>query len=142
MKVYKLNKESRDFLKSLYCEEEMNFMISRLESMANEGIPEGENSFSVPSEKTHIGNLYFSSMDFDSVNVYDEDSWNSYPEVTPPKGELFMVFVTRKDCVTEPKVGKTFQDSDVLYIHNGYTWVLIDMSRTNQVLYKKMEVIK
>lgn len=84
MNRYKLNKDSRDFLKSLYCEEEMNFMISCLESMANEGIPEGENSFSILSNKQHIDYLYFSSRDFDVVDVYDPKSWNEFPKITPP----------------------------------------------------------
>lgn len=136
MKRYKLNKKSRDFLKSLYCKE-MNFMIDHLESLANEGIPNGENSFSVPLKKNHVGNLDFGSMDFDLVHTYDEDSWNDYSEVSPPKNELFMVWVTGKNLVTEPKVGKTFPDSDVLYIHDGYTWVLLDTSKTNSVRYKK-----
>lgn len=84
MKVYKLNKESLDFLKSLLCEEELDTAIGSLEYLANEGIPEGENHFSIPLNNNHIDLLHFRSLDFDLVDVYDPNSWNEFPRITPP----------------------------------------------------------
>lgn len=139
MKVYKLREDCKNIIKCLAYPDKFEDEIKALENLANIEFPSASKVSWVTSHASscRYAMVKFSIQDFDVEEVYDPNDWNAYPEVTPPKDELFMVWVTGKDCVTEPKVGKTFPDSDALYIHNGYTWVLLDTSKTNTVRYKK-----
>lgn len=143
MKTYQLKASAIDALRPLVKEDFLMEEVAKLNALAKMLTRDTDNVlFQTYWGDAHCkrpGAVYFYATDFDATEKeeYDPDSWNAYPEVTPPKGELFMVWVTWKGLLTEPKVGKTFSDSDTLCIHNGDCWVPLSGLSPVAVTFKR-----
>lgn len=143
MKAYQLKASAIDALRPFVKEECLTEEVAKLNVLAKALTTDTDNVlFQTYWGDAHCkrpGAVYFFTKDFDVTEQkeYDPDGWNAYPAVTPPKGELFMVWVTWKDLRTEPRVGKTFSDRDMLCLHDGAVWVPLTELDVVAVAFKR-----
>lgn len=143
MKAYQLKASAIDALRPFVKEEYLTEEVAKLNALAKALTTDTDNVlFQTYWGDAHCkrpGAVYFYADDFDVMEQkeYDPEGWNAYPAVTPPKGELFMVWLTRPGLRAEPRVGKTFSDSDVLHIHAGDCWLPLTALNVVAVAFKR-----